>query len=137
MLNKECKPTEAEMLKWIGKKTVLWSDLTEYLASHYDLVTELDFWGEKHGWSISYRKSGKTLVRLFPECGGFMALVVLGKKEVVKTEAVFEKLSMRIQKLFRETKQLHDGRWLWIRPSSKADINSIKVLLSLKRQPKC
>jgi len=136
MLNKECKPTKAEMLKWIGKRVMLWSDLTEYLACHYDHVTELDFWGEKYGWSICYRKSEKTLVRLFPECGGFTALVVMGKKEVVKAEAVFEKLSKKVQKLFRQTNQLHDGRWLWIRPSTKKDTESIKILLNAKRQPK-
>ena len=30
----------------------------------------------------------------------------------------------------------YDGRWLWIRPSGKADIEAIKALLSTKRQPK-
>ncbi len=63
-------------------------------------------------------------------------MVVLGKKEVVKAEAVFDKLSVGVRKLFRETDQLHDGRWLWIRPSSKTDIESIKILLNAKRRPK-
>ena len=137
MLNKECKPTEAEMLKWVGKRAPLWSDLTEYLASHYDLVTKIDFGGKKYGWSIGYRKSGRTLIGLFPERDGFTALVILGKKEVVKTETIFDKLSKKVQKVFRETDQLHDGRWLWIRPSTKKDIESIKMLLSAKRRPKC
>ena len=135
MLKKECKPTEAEMIKWIGKRAAFWSDLTEYLSSYYDHIPELDFGGKKYGWSMRYRKSGKTLITLFPECGGFTALVVLGKKEVVKAEIVFEKLSKRVQKLFRETNQLHDGRWLWIRPSTKKDIESIKILLNAKRRP--
>jgi hypothetical protein len=137
MLDKECKPTGDEMLKWVGKRAVLWSDLTEYLASRYEHVPELDFGGKKYGWSLRYRKNSKTLLTLFPECGGFTALVVLGKKEVVKAEAMFEKLSKRIQKLFQETNQLHDGRWLWIRPSTKKDVESIKILLNVKHRPKC
>ena len=136
MLNQEDKPTEDEMREWIGKGAVLWCDLREYLASGYDHVPELDFGGKKYGWSVRYRKSGKTMVTLFPECGGFTALVVLGKKEVVKAEAVPDKLSMKVWKLFRETNQLHDGRWLWIRPSSKADLKSIKMLLNAKRRAK-
>ncbi len=136
MLNKGCKPTEAEMLKCVGKRAFLWSDLREYLASGYDHVPELDFGGKKYGWSVRYRKSGKTLVTLFPECGGYTALVVLGKKEIVKAEAVLDKLSMKVRKLFRETNQLHDGRWLWLRPTSKADLESIKILLNAKRRAK-
>jgi len=136
MLERECEPTEDQMLKWIGKGAVLWCDLREYLASGYDHVPELDFGGKKYGWSIRYRKSGKTLVTLFPESGGFTALVVLGKKEIVKAEAVLDKLSMKVRKLFRETNQLHDGRWLWLRPTSKADLESIKMLLNAKRRAK-
>ncbi len=63
-------------------------------------------------------------------------LVVLGKKEVAKVEQLENKLSKKVQELFRNTDQLHDGRWLWIKPSSKADIKSIKVLLNVKRKPK-
>lgn len=136
MLNKERKPTKAGMLKWVGKRVMFWSDMRKYLASCYNHKPEISFYGKKYGWSVRYRKSSKTLVTLFPECGGFTVLVVLGKKEVAKAEAVFDKLSMRVQKLFRETKQYHDGRWLWIRPSSKADIKSIKLLLNVKQQPK-
>ena len=136
MLDKECKPTEDDVLKWVGKRASLWSDIRKYLASHYDHVPELDFGGKKYGWSIRYRKSGKTLVTLLPERSGFTALVVLGKKEVAKVEACEKKLSKKIGGLFRSTYQLHDGRWLWIRPSSKADIESIKILLGTKRRPK-
>ena len=136
MLNKKHKASEDEVLKWIGKRAMFWSDLTRYLASHYDHVPELDFGGKKYGWSLRYRKSSKTLVTLFPEYGGFTALVVLGKEEVVKAEAIFEKLSRRVQELFRQTNQLHDGRWLWIRPFAKKDIESIKMLLNAKRRPK-
>jgi hypothetical protein len=136
MLNKEHKPTKVEMLRWIGKRGVYWSSLIEYLDSHYDHVQELRFWGKKYGWAIGYRRSNKTLIALIPEFGGFTALVILGKKEVFKVEAMFEKLSKKVQKLFRETKQLHDGRWLWIRPSTKKDIESIKILLNAKQRVK-
>jgi len=137
MLNKDTKPTEEEMTKHIGAKTkALWSSLREYLSVHYDHVPELDFGGKNYGWSIRYRKSGKTLVTLFPEYGAFTALVVLGKKEVGKTEGLLDRLSIRVRKLFQGADQRHDGRWLWIRPSSKADVESIKLLLGAKRRPK-
>ena len=124
------------MLGWIGKKARLWSELRTYLADHYDHVPQRDFGGMKYGWSIRYRKSGKTLVTLFPERGAFTALVVLGIKEVAKTEGLLDRLSKNVRALFDESRQLHDGRWLWIRVSSKADVESIRLLLGTKRQPK-
>ena len=136
MLEKDTEPTEEQMQGWIGRKARLWSDLQIYLADHYDHIPELDFGGKKYGWSIRYRKSGKTLVTLYPESGAFTALVVLGKKEVEKTEGFLDKLSKRVREIYLENEQLHDGRWLWIRPSSKVDVESIKLLLSAKRRPK-
>ena len=44
--------------------------------------------------------------------------------------------SGRVRELFQETDQLHDGRWLWIRPTSKKDVESIELLLSTKRRPR-
>ena len=136
LLNPECTPSEDQISEWIGSKVNLWIDLKDYLATHYDHDSELDFGGKKYGWGIRYRKSGKTLVTLFPERGRFTVLVVLGKKEVEKTEKILDTLSAKIRRLFQETEQLHDGRWLWIQPSTKADIQSIKALLRNKRRPK-
>ena len=136
MLKRECEPTENQMGKWIGSRGPLWSDMREYLASHYEHPAEIDFAGKKYGWSIRYHKSGKTLVTLFPEQGGFTALIVLGNKEVSKAESCKKNLSKKVRELFENTDQLHDGRWLWIRPTSKADIKSIKILLTAKRRPK-
>ena len=137
MLNKDIEPTEEDIVRHIGARAaVLWSSLREYLSVHYEHLPELNFGGRNYGWSIRYRKSGKTLVTLYPERNAFTALVVLGKKEVAKTEGLLDRLSTNVRSLFQKSHQLHDGRWLWIRPSSKADVKSIKLLLSIKRQPK-
>ena len=136
MLDKETEPLEEDMLTFIGEKAPLWKELREYLATRYDHVPELNFGGKKYGWEIRYRKSGKTLVTLYPEKGSFTALVVTGKKEVEKINEMLDTLSPDVHDIFQNTKQLHDGRWLWIRPVSAADLESVKILLSVKRRPK-
>ena len=137
MVSKERKPTERQMLRLLGKKATLWSGLREYLANHYpECIPVFTLEGKNKEYTIRYRKSGKTLVTLYPASKSLTVLVVLGKKEVAKVEACESKLSKKIRDLFRNTNQLHDGRWLWIRPSSKADLESIKILLNAKRRAK-
>ena len=135
--NQSCEPTEKQMLELLGKKAALWSDLREYLASNYpQCLPVFTVEGKGADYTIRYRKSGKTLVTLYPADKALTVLVVLGKKEVAKVEQFENKLSKKIRELFKNTNQLHDGRWLWIKPSTKKDIESIKMLLKAKRRPK-
>ena len=134
MLDKDHQPTDREILKTIGD-TAPWLELKQYLESSYDFASELVDYG-KHGWTIRYRKSGKTLCSLFPEKGAFTALVVLGKKEAEKALSMMDQFNASVRKLLDDTEQLHDGRWLWIRVRKQSDIDSIEELLKLKRKPK-
>ncbi len=112
-----------------------WNDLREYLEKSYDFSPELVFYGKKYGWTIRYRKSGKTLISLFPEHGAFTALIVLGKKEGQKAAAILEELSTATRELVGGTKQLADGKWLWIRVHDFSQVADIKKLLAAKRRP--
>ena len=68
MTDKACEPTEEEMLSFIGEQTKeAWLEIRQFLEDRYDLVPETIFYGAKYGWTIRYRKGGKTLCSLFPE----------------------------------------------------------------------
>ncbi len=131
---KVVKPTEKMMLKLVGTKASLWSEFRKYLITQYDHEPVLSIGKKEYDWTIRYRKSGKTLVTLIPEKNGFCVLVVLGAKEVAKAKSA--DLNPFVRNVFKTAKQYHDGRWLWIRPKNKKDIESIKTLLTVKRKPK-
>ncbi|MFX1482757.1 MAG: DUF3788 domain-containing protein [Promethearchaeota archaeon] len=137
MHDRDCEPTEKRILEYIGKEaSELWSELHMFLAENYDFQPELSYWGDKYGWTIRYRKSGKTLVAFYPENEGFTVQVILGKKEVEKFQRMRDELSQEIVQLFNDTKQLHDGRWLWIQQPGNGTVEDIKKLIQLKRRPK-
>lgn len=128
------KPTEKDFLSLIGPKAGLWEELRKFLADNYGgHQPELSVGKKERDWTIRYRRSGKTLVTLMPEQGGFCVLVVLGKDEVEKARQA--KLNPMVQDVFEKAKQYHDGRWLWIRPRMKGDLESVKALLAVKRKP--
>ncbi len=134
MLNEDHEPSEEEILASIGNAK-LWLELKKYLDQSYDFIPEQVFYGKKYGWTIRYRKSGKTLCSLFPEHGSFTTLIVLGMKEGEKSSQIHDDLSPETRKLFVSTKHLHDGKWLWIRVLKPIHVEDIKRLLAIKRKP--
>jgi hypothetical protein len=137
MTDKAHKPTEEEIVSFIGEPAKeAWLEIRQFLEDHYDITPETIFYGTKYGWTIRYRKSGKTLCSLFPEKGGFTVLITLSKKESEKAHSIQDELSSKINKLLEDTEQLHDGRWLWIKLSTTSGTNDIKKLLQIKRKPK-
>ena len=137
MIDKEHKPTEKEIMDFIGEKAKeSWLEMKRFIEDNYEIMPETVFYGVNYGWNVRYRKSGRTLCSFFPEKGGFSVLIVLGRKESKEALSIRNKLSSRIYELLENTKQLHDGRWLWIRLAAKHDIDDIKKLLKIKKKPK-
>ena len=134
LLNKDKSPSKEEIVKIIGEKSYLWLEIHKFIEENYDFTPELVFFTKKYGWTIRYRKSGKTLGYFFPENGAFSVLIVLGKKESEKVNFIESKLNVKVKAVFKNTEQLHDGRWLWIRVLTISDVESIKLLLQAKRK---
>jgi len=137
MIDKTQEPTEEEMMIFIGEQAGdVWVELRHFIEDNYDFAPETAFYGAKHGWTVRYRRSGKTLCSLFPEKGGFSVLLVLGRKDSEKALSMRDELSTRMNTILRSTEQLHDGRWLWIRMLTMNDVDDVKKLLQTKRKPK-
>jgi len=127
-------PDDEGIIAELGDASSLWSEMVDYLASSYDHEPVMSREGKDQTWTVRYRRGGRTLVTLYPRKDEFVVLVVLGRDEVSKVRTA--RLSKRVKDAFETAKQFHDGRWLWIRPLSMADIGSVKALLTAKRRPR-
>ena len=129
-------PIEREMADFIGEPAKgAWAKLRRFLRENYDIEPEMIF-DKKHGWDVRYRKSGKTLITLTPEKGAVRILIVLGRDESERALSMQNELSPKMFKLIEDAKQLHDGRWLWIRLFQTEDAEDIEKLLPIKRKTK-
>lgn len=129
-------PDEREIVDFIGEPANgAWVRLRRYLKENYDIAPEMIF-GKKHGWDLRYRKSGKTLITLTPEKGAVRILIVLGRKESEKALSMQNELTSQMHEFIKNTKQLHDGRWLWIRLFHSSGAEDVEKLLLIKRKPK-
>ena len=64
---------------------------------------------------------------------GFM--VILGKDERAKFEAIRDTLSNAVCKQYDEAKTYHDGKWVMFEPTNTADFDDYMKLLASKRKP--
>ncbi|MFW9856199.1 MAG: DUF3788 domain-containing protein [Candidatus Thorarchaeota archaeon] len=137
MLDKTVKPDSEAIISFIGDPCAAkWLEMEEFLKTRYDFKPETVFYGNKYGWTVRYRKSGRTLCSLFPEKGAFTVLITLGKREAEIVLSMKDELSSSTFNVVQESRQLRDGRWVWIRIVRPNDMTDIKKILSVKRKPK-
>jgi hypothetical protein len=132
--DKERQPTLQEINDTLGSRQPLWQQLLQFITDNYQLPGDLSFGGKKYGWNIWYRKSGKSLVSLYPQNEYFVAQIVLGKDQADKAFQL--KLGKNVRTVLEEAPPLHDGRWLFIKVRSKKDVNDVQELLQIKKRPR-
>lgn len=133
-LNREEEPTPDLIRKVIGKEVYpVWEDVNSYLQGHFpDFKAEMTYYNPQRGWGLHYRRESQRLCLLFPERGGFTALITLSPEE---DEAILEKVhyfNARIRGLLNQPSTLPQGRWLWLRIEDHTDFVGFKLLLDHK-----
>src|ERR1700690_1997800 len=99
--DKLVQPGPNEIDESLGTKKALWDRLTQFLKDNYLFEGLPTYGGENYGWNIWYRRSGKTLVTLYPQKEGFIVQLVLGAAQVEKAMSL--PLSVKIQIKLVET----------------------------------
>jgi len=133
----ETIPTEEQIEALLGNKLIeAWKELNGFVASHYDFLPMWDDGGKYGTWEVKYRKSGKTLCAFYVKDGHFTVLIVFGKAEREKFELSQKEFSTEIIDIYNNTRQYHDGKWLWIKVMDMSLVEDIKKLIIIKKKLK-
>lgn len=62
-------------------------------------------------------------------------LVIFGKAERVKVEAIWESLSPAVRAQYEAAQTSHDGKWVMFYPTDTTSFVDYMELLALKRRP--
>jgi hypothetical protein len=132
-LDRKHRPSGKEIRIATGKRYPLYKLLVDFMKRNYQLKGDLSYGGKNYGWNLWFRRSGKTLLNLFPQKGYLVAQVVLGKEQIEKASAL--KLGRNVAEVFSKAPQYFDGRWLYAPVKTKRDVEDIQALVMLKRKP--
>jgi hypothetical protein len=132
-IDKSQSPSPEEVGVILGSAQPLWMRLVDFIMTNYSMIGDMTYGGKNYGWNLWYRKSGKSLVSLYPQMNTFVAQVVLGREQV--EIALMLPLGDHISHVLRDTPSLHDGRWLFINITTEVDVADVEKLLFLKKRP--
>lgn len=131
-LDKNHQPTMEEIQASLSSKRELWDELIRFVTENYRAKSDFAFYGVNYGWAMRFRKGGKALLSLYPGKDSFVAQIVLGETSARKASGL--KLGRNVRRVLENTRQLADGRWLFIRVNSKKDANDCRNPLTLKSE---
>lgn len=129
-------PTPAMLEELLGPAPyAAWQALCQAIEERYDMDRLWDSGGKSWTYEYKYRRGGKTLCSLYAksQCMGF--LVIFGKAERAKVEAIWESLSPAVRAQYEAAQTYHDGKWVMFQPAGTADFDGYLKLLALKRRP--
>ncbi|WP_265457284.1 DUF3788 domain-containing protein [Enterococcus sp. HY326] len=133
---KKQPPTFQEISKFINNP--LWLKFNDYLSASYQVKPKFEYsaCSMQAGWNVKYKKSGKSLCTLYPMSGYFIALVVIGQKEMTAAETLLPLLSEETQKVFAAAKLGNGQKWLMLNIDKQTSFSDALQLIRLRVQPK-
>lgn len=137
ILNKSVRPTKNDIYGLMGTEAViLFEKLNDFLTNSYDITVELKFpFGNNYGWSYKISHKRKHLCYVFFEKGAFTVLIQIGKNDVKKLYSKFEDLSLKGKDMWEHRYPCGEGGWLHYRVLDTNDLEDIKILVSIKKNP--
>ncbi len=129
-------PSQSTMVDLLGQSLYkVWQALCLAIDEKYEMEQLWNTGGKNWTYEYKYRRGGKTLCSLYAKnaCVGFM--IIFGKDERTKFEAIRNTLSADICRQYDEAKTYHDGKWVMFQPTSTADFDDYMKLLAIKRKP--
>lgn len=117
----------------------LWDQMHDEIEREYQTspVFEYSKCSWEHGWNVKFKKRGKSLCTLYPYQNYFIVLVVIGKKEKISFESILPSLSEKIQKIYKDTPEGNNQRWLMMTLSDYSQTyEDVKKIISIRAKAK-
>lgn len=127
-------PTWEQITEYIGSP--LWADFNERIQSAYQIkpCMEHSRCSMQAGWNIKYKKGGKSLCTLYPMQGYFIALLVVGSRELTEAEFLMPQCSDYVQTVFKNTKIGNGQKWLMLDVRDRGIMDDVFSLINLRKR---
>lgn len=114
----------------------LWAEFNSRIQSAYQIEPSVEHsrCSLQAGWNIKYKKGGKSLCTLYPMQGYFIALVVVGRRELTEAELLIPVCSDYVQTVFKNTEPGNGQKWLMLEVRDRKIMEDVFSLISLRKR---
>lgn len=129
------QPTFDDINKYVNNE--LWQELNLFLQDTYHVQPKLSYsqCSMQRGWNVKYQKNGKSLCTLYPMESFFIALIVIGNKEMHEAELLMPLCSKHTQELYQRTSFSAGGRWLMLNVTNRPILDDVINLIQIRVRP--
>ena len=129
-------PSQSIMTELLGQSFYeVWQALCSAIDEKYDMERLWNTGGKNGTYEYKYRKGGKTLCSLYAKSSRIGFMIILGRDERSKFEAIRDTLSDAVCRRYDEAQTYHDGKWVMFEPTDTAEFDDYMKLLAIKRKP--
>ncbi len=130
------KPTITTISSYVNSP--LFDELCKHLETEYQSKPLLEYsrCSMQYGWNVKYKKAGRTLCTLYPMGGYFIALVVIGDREMTELELMLPYFTEYFQQLYYETKTGMGQKWLMLNVTDEGVLVDVKQCIAIRRGKK-
>lgn len=128
------KPAEDEIIQALKKAEPVWEEIINFIKNQYKVKAEYKFYGKNYGWALRFTRSGKSFISLYPSENEFTVQIILNNLQSAK--ALEETIKPEIKNIIANTPEIHEGKWIYFKVTSKEDIADVKKLLKIKTENK-
>jgi len=84
---------------------------------------------------IKFRQGSRTILAIYIHEDRYDFLVIFGKQEREKFDAVRDEFPQKIQDIYDNSKTYHDGKWMLIPISDLDTLEAVKKMILIKKNP--
>lgn len=132
------EPSDEELLGYMDNPVKkLWKGINDFIQEKYKTSPKMAYskCSGKPGWNRKYKKSGKSLCTLYPEKGGFVALIVILQDSLPVVEAMYPDFEKEVVDVITSAQPLNGTFWLMVPVKNSRALENVKDLLVLKHNP--
>jgi hypothetical protein len=133
---KSGKPALEQIAEYIASP--LWQEFCAFVEEGYGVTPQVEYsiCSGAPGWNVKYKKGGRSLCTLYPQPGFYIALVVLGNREMPEAELMMPSCSAYTRELFQKTPFSCCGKWLMLYVQNPEVLGDAKKLIGLRARSK-
>jgi hypothetical protein len=116
----------------------LLDELLSHMQNRYGLTYQIQYSScpMQRGWNLKFKKGGRSLCTLYPMEGYFIALVVIGEKELPAVNSLYPFMSSYVQDLYSKTPFSCGGKWLMLQITDEAVLRDVTQLIQMRAAQK-